>query len=99
MNRKILFLSLLIIFIGGAIIYSFGSNEFYFNTPDEAVLKSFGEIYADTGNLYYPANESKLTPYTRLRGTEIINGNIVPLKFLGFPIFFGFLNNFSQIYF
>src|SRR3989344_6415939 len=77
------------------LIYSYNSNSYAFTTPDEVVLKSFGEIYFETGKLYYGLGDELIGEYTRKRGTEVFYDKIIPTKFIGFPIYFGLLSGFG----
>src|SRR3989344_8614397 len=90
--NKVKKISLICILIFLFILYSLNSAKLNVYSPDEVVLKLYSLRYSTTGDIFFSINEFS-SDYSPLRGTYVLEDKVVPLKFLGFVIFFGGLTS------
>jgi len=83
-RNVLIMLILFLIFI----IYTINSDKYNINSPDELTLKTFSNNYINGEGLSFRSDikeSEKIVP----RGMFQLKGDIVPLKFLGYIIYFG----------
>lgn len=74
------------------VIYSYVSfnSPPKFVSPDETTNYFFGNLYSQTGELRYTDKLNEIAfGIIRPRATVYIDGNVVPAKFMGFPLIIG----------
>ena len=75
-------------------LYSFNTYGTAFITPDETINYTFSIQYRETGQLSYEESLNDIIGpnIIRPRGVDILEGQIVPNKFLGLPFYYGALS-------
>ena len=91
MKKKYLIILILILILAFSLyLFSIGTRNIFFNSPDENINHLFITTYGETGNLFFKdeiisSGGERALP----RGLYFFNDKIVPLKFLGLSIFYG----------
>ena len=80
-----------------AFIYSQFTSYPAFTTPDENGNYRFSILYRETGNLYYEEDLNAIAQNTIVPTHAVVcQERVVPLKFIGLPIYYGSLSAISE---